>query len=817
MHRLLTQRPQRRTSVIESAGRVASVALVAAGCVVWAAPAYAAPGQIVAAVEAVAGSISEARSPSISGDGRYVVFQGTVAGRRSVFRTDRQEDVTIELSPVPPGIRAGDTVRPTLSADGCVVAAITEIPFDLFRDDDRGERRDVYRLVVPECGGQPNAWQLVSVSDRTGVARDDVSADSTPALSGVGGLVAYVHQAPTAPDGVGTVSVVDMTKPIGEPGSVQQVAGMPAEAPSGAFKYRGARDPVLSQNGRHLAFVSDTTASSALPGWGDGPVPGEYATSQVFVWDRGASDQRRAVRLVSGRDGAPSNAGADQPAMSEDGRIVVFASRDRTLVPAQLSHCTPDCPSQIYRFDRDPDRNGIFDEPPRRPQLAIVSAVDAGVVDVGLPVAGDEGSWSPAVNADGTEVAFVTDATNLLPSRRGGGGASDDGDLLVAETELGSIRRVLDGADTTGVPGAHGHPALSRTGQVIAFDTMAAAALPEAIGVTSGADRTIVAVTVSPHLSLPALEFGTVLQGLESSELYAEVRNAGPAAFEPISVESSSSNFSITGGTCLRGIIVAAGSSCRVRLTFTPTEPRAYTARVTVSGGGPAPSSVSTEMRGAAGNPALLADPGGVDLPDGIVGEPAGRVAIDILNIGFLPTTVADLVITGANPNDFHILLESCTKRALNTDASCTVAVEFVPTDSGYRNALLVATSAPIPPETGRPYTAAVLGGFARYEPLFRGVDARVELGRQFPVGGQGFPPNAVISIGFDDGGDPFATAETGPDGRFLAVLTMPVRARPGLRALVASGPAGVAARWPVEVAGLATRPTPAVPGFGLG
>ncbi|HTH06760.1 MAG TPA: choice-of-anchor D domain-containing protein, partial [Ilumatobacteraceae bacterium] len=519
--------------------------------------------------------------------------------------------------------------------------------------DDRDDRWDVYRLVVPECGGQPNAWELVSSQELTGIALDDVFTDSAPALNGSGTQVAYVHHAENTPDGVATISIVDVTVPINETGRIQIVAGMPPEAPNGAFKYRGARDPVLSQNGRHLAFVSDTTASEPLPGWGTGPVLGDYATSQVYVWDRQAEDQRRAVRLVSGQDGLASAAGGAEPDMSEDGRVIVFTSRDRTLLPANLTHCIPDCPSQVYRFDRDTDGNGIFDEPSRRPELAIVSAVDAGVVPLGLPEAGDAPSWAPAVNADGSQIAFVTDATNLLPSKRAGGGGDRDGDLLVAEFVLGSIRRVLDGADTTGVPGAHGNPALSKTGQVIAFETMAAAAIPGAVAGGNGG-RAVVSVEATPQLSLAALDFGTVLAGFESTELYATVLNAGPGAFEPSVVDISSPNFKITGGTCFRGIIVAAGAKCSINLTFNPTEPRAFEATLSVRGVGGGGGSVSTTIRGAAGEPALLADPGGIDFDKGVVGSLADHVAVDIENIGFVPTTVVRLVIGGENAGDFR-------------------------------------------------------------------------------------------------------------------------------------------------------------------
>jgi hypothetical protein len=609
--------------------------------------------------------------------------------------------------------------------------------------------------------------------------------------------------------------VVDITIPINEPGRVQQVAGMPAEAPGGAFLYRGARQPVISQNGRHLGFVSDATASDALPGWGEGPVLGQLATSQVYVWDRGAADQRRAVRLISGRDGAPSAAGGSEPAMSEDGRIVVFTSTDRTLVSANLSNCTPECPSQVYRFDRDTDHNGIFDEPSRRQQLALVSAVDAGVVDVGIPTAGDANSWSPAVNADGSQVAFVTDAANLLPSHRGGGGDATDGDLLIAESQLGQIRRVLDSAENTGVPGAHGNPSLSKTGQVVAFDTMAGNAIAGA-GITRGTGRRVMSVEFVPQLSLAPLDFGTVLLGFESTELYANVRNSGPAAFEPTAVESSSANFKITGGTCNRGVIVAAGSSCSVELTFNPTAQRAFTAELSVRGDGAGAPSVTTTLRGSAGEPAILADPGGVDLDDGIVGTVAGSVAIDLKNIGFGPTRVTRVDITGPQAADFRIVSDACTGgRALNPDASCAVGVEFVPTGSGYRSASLVAVADD--GRGGRPYTTAVLGGFARYDPAFQIAEPIARRGEEFVIGGTGFPASSTLTIGFDDGGSPFATVETGFDGAFLAVLTMPARVRSGPRLLVASGPAGVVAAVPVEIEGTLDRAVPGAPGYGMG
>lgn len=763
--------------------------------------------------------VINATGPSVSNDGRWVVYGAQAdpdesgVSRRTVMRTDLHTGDMVELSSVPDGMRPGDTILPRISGDGCVVVAISQIAYDLFRDDDRDARWDVYRLVVPECGGQPNAWELVSAGP-LGTARDSVFVDSPPTVSGSGAVIAYVHQSDATLYPLATITVVDATIPIDGSGRNREVAGVPVEAPARAYRYRGFTQPSLSQNGRHLAFTADADAAALLPGWGSGHERGGWATTQVYVWDRLAVDQTRAVHLVSavgGSGGAPAPLGAHSPVVSGDGRVVAFVSPDRDLVPAILPRCDDrSCPTQVFRFDRDTDGNGIFDEPPRAPDLALVSAIGAGRQRARLATAGDASSWAPALTADGSAVAFVTDATNLVPSRRAGGGAANDGDLLVAEYHLGELRRVLDGEQLVDVPGAHGRPALSATGQVVVFDTLAGRALAEHVGVPDDSrGRALAVTTVTPQLALAELDFGSVLLAFESAELFANVQNAGPGAYEPGEVVIDNPAFRITGGSCTAGIIVAAGESCSVKLVFNPTAQRGYSGILTVHGRGGSNPSVSAAVRGAAGDPALLATPGGVDIAAGEVGGLAGRVAISIENVGFVPVVVDRVEMFGKNPGDFVIVSQACTGRALNARAACAVEVEFRPVAPGYRSALLrVATS------IGQ-YTTAVLGGYAYYAPTFATAESEITAGHQFGVGGNGFPPESVVRIGFDDGGAPLAEVTTRVDGTFLALLDMPGQVRGGRRRLVATGPDGAVAVTEVLVRSAAPAVPPGVPGYG--
>jgi hypothetical protein len=679
------------------------------------------------------------------------------------------------------------------------------VPFDLFRDDDGDDRWDVYRLVVPECSGTPGAWELVSTG-LDGLARDDVAADVPASVSGSGVVIAYAHPLAGAPDGVHTITVVDLTVPLGDPARDQPVAGMPVEAPNTVYRYHGATEPALSANGRHLAFRSDTTASDPLPGWGTGPVAGEWATSQVYVWDRAAADRRAAVHLVSGRDGVPSAAGASSPAISEDGRIVVFTSADQGLVDATYPACTGGCPTQVFRFDRDLDDNGVFDEPPPAPQLTLVSAVASTTPGVTRPAAGDLSSWAPAVNVDGSQVAFVTDATNLLIDRVPGGGSEADGDLVIADVQLGALHRLTARITPDPVPGAHSNPSLSDTGRVVVFDTVVAASFT-GDGALSG--RHVVASSTEPALTLASADFGTVLVGWDSEELYISVLNDGPGAFRPASVSSSSRNFRVAGGSCTRAVVVPAGGSCTVNIVFNPTSPTPFSARIEVAEAGFEAVSVATEVRGAGGDPALQINPAGMDFDRAVVGADGVRRVVDVENVSFVPTAVAAMRVAGLHASDFTIVGQSCRNRALNPAATCTVEIEFRPTGSGHRTAVL---------EVGTPggqYTAAVLGGEGTYAPRLEVVSPTVVAGGVLGIGAHGFPANSGVTLRFADTGRAFAIVTTNDAGLALAEVEIASRERGGTRTIVANGPDGTVAIAAVEVRRGADHA--GVPGFGLG
>ncbi|HUS41681.1 MAG TPA: choice-of-anchor D domain-containing protein [Ilumatobacteraceae bacterium] len=756
---------------------------------------------------------------TVSGDGRFVAYEGrpgagdpavaAIDTRTStVYLTDRETATTTEVTVVPAGLRPGNSIHPVLSGDGCSIVVVTELALDVFRDDDTGLRWDVYRQRLEPCGGTPGDWELVSShADGSAIARDDVDIDDPPAVSRAGNAIAFTHPASQLLDGDGitTVSLVDLGQPIGSPDRSRPVAGMPIVSPDTQYVHAGIDQPAISGDGRFVAYRSDAASTDAVPGWGYGAVEGGPATPQVFVWDRAQADPFEAVKLVSKRvDGLPTMTGAAEPGLSRDGRAVAFTSSDVGLVPAVFPPCGDGCPAQVYHLDRDIDVNGRYDEADRTEMTLVSSEPETSPV-----VAGTAPSSQPSISADGHLVAFVTKATNLQVVKAAGGGAAGDGDLLIADVARNTLRRVtmIDGGVRPAV-GAHSGPQLSDTGRTVVFDSLAAAQLVPG----SPAGRQVVTTVSPPTLSLAEGDLGTTLVGFTSDEWYVAVNNDGPTTFTPSSVSVSDGRFRVNQeqSTCALGVPVPPGGDCTVRLTFTPSAPGPVTAKLTVAESGFQAVSVSTTVRGSGGDPMLRTTPAGQALGSVVVGQSGSEFLFDVENISFLPTSVASVRVVGPHPFDFVISSNSCERRSLNPRSTCSIGVTFAPTAAGQRSAVIeVATP------TGQ-YTVMVPDGLGRYEPNFVLDRAEVDAGREFGIGGNGFPPSTPVAILFGD--DPSSRVDivTNAEGAFL--MSIPTRSseRGGNRTVVAQAADGTTASAPLLVVEQPTAMT-GMPGFGLG
>ena len=769
----------------------------------------------VAAIDAHS-SVGDAAgaNPSVSGDGRYVVFHGApgVEGdsrSATVYLTDRETGLTTELSPVPAALRSGDTMFPVISGDGCSVAAVTEMALDVFRDDDTSARWDVYRSTLAHCGGTIGNWELVSSRPGSvGIARDDVAL-AAPTTSRSGTVIAYTHPADHLfeAEGITTISLVDVAVPIDDPVRTRYVAGSPADSPTDTFVHSGLDQPALSADGLSIAYRSDATSSEAVPGWAAGVIDGGPATPQVFAWDIDQPDPFLAVDLISIRSDGTLSSGAGEPDVSRKGMDVAFTSNDGLLVEATYPECSGGCPSQVFVADRDNDNDGQIG-PEDRTVISLISARN----DTDPAVAGVGPSSQPSLSSDGQLVVFVTKATNLQLIEVPALGSGDDGDLLLAEIRNGRLSR-LTAANGGVLPtqGVHAHPDISDTGRTVVFDTAAATDL---IGPGAVPGRQVVARSSDPLLSLPAVDLGTTLVGLQSDEWYVAVVNDGPSSFQPTSVTMSNSLFQINSdsseNTCAVGASVPAGGSCTVAVSYTPTKPGGSSATITVAEEGFGAVSVSTTLEGAGGNPALRIEPAGADLGVVIVGEPSVEFVFDLSNIAFAPTEITSFEITGAHASDFSFTGNNCAFRPLNPRASCGVGVTFTPSDAGRRTALVELST-----RDGQ-YTTMVLGGDGEFAPVLEIATGSVDAGRDFIATGSQYPPDTEVTIVFGDGSNSSVTATTDENGNFAVTVPVDPNERGGNRTVVVQSASGAAASAPVEVIE-DDHVVVGLPGFGLG
>ncbi len=258
-------------------------------------------------------------APAISGDGRFVVFSsaasnlvsGDTNGADDVFVRDRQATTTTRVSLAPGGAEGnGGSSAPSISSDGRYVAFLSDA--SNLVPDDTNANRDVFVF-----DRQTATTTRASVDSAGAQANLD---SSTPELSGNGRFVAFA-------------TFADNLVPLdGNESSDVFVRDLQAGTTTRVSEYQGGFEsdfdslrPSLSADGRFVAFDSDASNLA----WGD-----TNDAFDVFVKDR----QTDILTRVSVDDaGAQGEGPSIRPSLSADGRFVAFYSEAPNLVPGDTN------------------------------------------------------------------------------------------------------------------------------------------------------------------------------------------------------------------------------------------------------------------------------------------------------------------------------------------------------------------------------------------------------------------------------------------------------------------------------------------------
>ena len=362
---------------------------------------------------------AESRVPgnAVSREGRFVVFESKASnlvqddlnGQVDAFIHDRLEGTTRQVSA---GARDGDW--PSISSDGRSV---------VFSSRDR-----------PGGSAHCYVWsRLDEAAVRITRNREDsFGGCGWPEISRDGRYVgALVAGGPGHESGLvldlqtGSERIISLdTHAIGPARVAPDGAGVAYWATGVSEGFDGGQIYVEDMQGndkRLMSAAADGTAGDRATNWswtlsGDGQlvafaslatnlVQGDTnETWDVFVKDMRTGDVERASIATNGNE---ADSGTSGGSLSADGRFVAFSSEATNLV--------------------DGDRNGVLD-------VFVRDRLEGATARVSVTGFGEEtdgDSWGAHISADGRFVAFVSEATNLVP-----GDTNGVGDVFVAINPL---------------------------------------------------------------------------------------------------------------------------------------------------------------------------------------------------------------------------------------------------------------------------------------------------------------------------------------------------------------------------------------------
>jgi|GEM_PF-1835883 len=191
------------------------------------------------------------------------------------------------------------------------------------------------------------------------------------------------------------------------------------------------------------------------------------------------------------------------------------------------------------------------------------------------------------------------------------------------------------------------------------------------------------------QVSPPSLNFGAVAPGTAAPAQQITVTNTGTLPLAVSGVSSSDPDFAVN-SNCN---VVAINASCTVNVIFTPSATGARNATITILHNAPGgASTVSASGTGATASIGVLA---AVVFPPTEIGSASSVQVVEVRNTGGVPVRLGSIAVTPAG-GPFQRTGGDCADGGTVAPAAlCTVAMRFVPADSGTsQGQLLIAHNA---------------------------------------------------------------------------------------------------------------------------
>jgi Tol biopolymer transport system component len=323
----------------------------------------------------------DALRPSVSDDGRFIAFESPANNLSTednniipnIFVRDVVAGTTVLVSRGDGAAGAGGdgtSSKPSMSADGTRVAF--QSVADNLTNDDVALTEDIYLRDLAE-----GTTTLVSRADGlAGAGGADASTDAS--LSADGDHVAFASQADNLStedfNTAANVFVRDIS--AGDTELVSRATGA-----TGAVGTQGGFTPSISGDGSRVAFASSSPDLST---------ENNDTFANVYERERDA-DVTTLVSRATGAAGAPTDASARSPSISDDGDVIVFESEGDNLSLEDSNSLT-----NLYA------RN-------RRVQTTTLVSRASGASGT----AASNSSSDPSASGDGSWIAFVSRGINV--------------------------------------------------------------------------------------------------------------------------------------------------------------------------------------------------------------------------------------------------------------------------------------------------------------------------------------------------------------------------------------------------------------------